>query len=477
MAAPPGNRPHASDDEAWPGWRKLSPLEVLMSRSNSPNQPMVISAMFGFESILSDGWVHDVFASRLAYHPRFRSTLRPSFTGQHFAYLPSCEKPGRVPPGVVHVEAPADSGASASERSATFRQRVNELASHPMRVDRPLWAVHYFPGYATDKPEKTDAGTILLRVHHCVGDGVGLVKYCFKFVADAKGDLDRAKPPPFRRECEAAEKLSFWSDPLSFFKQGLLFARQVYETYGGVVVSDAKSIYNSGALGKEKFMEFSPQLPLSDVKAVAKSLGFTVNTVFSACVTAALRGYLLRHGNCDQLPDPKRFHAALAFNMHSAGPSTTSLSNKVALVPVELHISVSDPDVRMELTANDMHELKAGMRPVLVATAFKILMLLPDKLRRPLWYHMTRRASVVWTNVPGPQEKSLIDGKRIDSIGVAAPTDGDCGLVFTMFSYANQCSLGSFKASASRRLQATATEPLLWSPSTTKELLSVVSFS
>lgn len=413
-----------------------------MSGNDNPCQPMVISALFGFESVLPNSWVEDIFASRLACHPRFRSFLRTTPTGQHFEYLPKCEERGCVPPGVVNFVAPADSSASAAERSASFQQRMNELASAPMRVDGCLWTVHYFPGFSTCNPEKADASTILLRVHHCLGDGVGLVKYCFEFVADKHANAPSARPPPPRREAKPDQaSSSFWGNPKATLKYGLHVALNAVDVFIGTFLPDTTTVFTSRALGKEKFMEWGPDLPLEDVKTVAKALGFTVNTVLSACVTTALREYLLRHGDGGMPPKGRKFHAAIAFNMHSLRSSDVSLSNKVLLLSVGLHVAEANPDLRMKLVAESVDDLKSGVKPTLVSFAMNMLMLLPSALTRPLWNRMTRRISVVWTNVPGPREKSAIAGRSIDSIKVSAPVDGDCGLAFTMFSYAGRCSL------------------------------------
>lgn len=41
----------------------------------------------------------------------------------------------------------------------------------------------------------------------------------------------------------------------------------------------------------------------------------------------------------------------------------------------------------------------------------------------------------------GPTEKCSIAGCTVESIAVAAPTDGHCGAVLTIFSYAGRCSV------------------------------------
>lgn len=431
------------DDAAWPGWRDLSPLEVLMSHRDNPNQPMVITALFGFESALPDDWVESVFAARVAHHPRFRATLATTFGRKRFVPLPTCDETRRVPPGVVHTEAPVDAAASPEERVAAFRARVDALASTPLPMDQPLWAIHHFPGFVRDAPASTDASTILLRVHHCVGDGVSLVKYCFKYVADGKTEVDGVRPEiqQPRRETEQRVVRSFCSSPRVAFSRVYQYMSDVANTFTGPFIPDATTVYSAGLLGKQKFMNFAPEIPLADVKAVSKELGFTVNTVLSACVTAAVREYMLRHGGRDKLPAASQLHAVLAFNMHVVGSTGVTLSNKVALLPIGLRVAEEDPDIRLQMVADDTNAVKVGSRPALTVAAFKVLELLPEVIRRPLWRHMTKSTTIVWTNVPGPREKVLISGKTLDSISVAAPADGHCGLVFTLFSYAGQCSL------------------------------------
>jgi WS/DGAT C-terminal domain len=54
---------------------------------------------------------------------------------------------------------------------------------------------------------------------------------------------------------------------------------------------------------------------------------------------------------------------------------------------------------------------------------------------------LTKRVSLVYTNVRGPLSKVSVDGQEVSSIQIAAPADGSGGVVVSIFSYANQVNI------------------------------------
>jgi diacylglycerol O-acyltransferase / wax synthase len=437
--APPP--PERSCDDAWPDWRRIAPLEQLLSDTSDPEQPPVITALFSFHAGVPAAWVDNVFAVRFAKHPRFRAALRFSAArADCFAPLP----PGPyVPNGVVHHEPPADSSATPSARAAAFRARVDALASTPLPTDCALWTVHHFPGFAVDEPAETDASTVVLRVHHVVGDGVSLVKYCFLHVADRRADssLDTAALPKPQREAAADGRVPRPAVRPGVMGRCLQAARDAVNVFCGTFVPDSRSVLNVAPLGVSKFAHFIPpsEIPLAAVKAASRRLGVTINELFLASLTGALREYMLRHNGGAGFPT--RFHAALAYNLHSVGTQEVNLTNKVVILPAQIHLNEADAMTRLQIVAEENAQLKAGFKPAMATVAFRILQLVPSVLRVPMWRHMTRRTSVVWTNVPGPVEKVTVDGRTVDSIAFSAPASGACGSVFSLFSYAGRCSL------------------------------------
>lgn len=427
-----------------------------MVEGDDPAQPVVITALFGFSSAPPLSWVTSVFATRLAAHPRFRATLTRTRRGYTFTPLPpSSPSP---PAGVVHAERAADPEASPADRIAAFHARVSQLASASLAPDKPPWRLHFFPGFYLGDPARTDAATVVLRVHHGIGDGLSLVKYCFMRVADKPLDgTSRADMLAPRRERErvraeageaAAAAAGAAAGPLSrnvcgMARRAKMAVVDALGVYFGTAIPDSKNPFNSVELTTRKFVHFIPpdRIPLADLKAAARRLGVTVNAVLFASLTGAVREYLRRHDReigADR--HPARFHAALAFNMQKMMTEEVSVNNLVVLLPVRMRIEESDAVERLKLAELDSNRVKVGYAPFYSASAFKLLASFPRSIRGPIWKHLTRRISCIWTNVPGPPKKVQVDGRDVDTISFAAPADGHGGVIFSLFSYNGLCS-------------------------------------
>lgn len=426
-------------DERWPNWRTLTSLEQTFAHANVPEQPLVITALFGFSSRLPDDFVPKVFAPRFAAHPRFRSTLSFSRgTGRtSFAALAPDAPP--VPPGVVFTEAAADSSATPTERAERFHARVDDIASLPIPSDGPLWRIHFFPGFVIDEPGLCEGGTVLVRIHHVCGDGVGLVNYCFETVADTVEGKEVLKFPAGRRKGDVGGEHAAPS-MMGRAREVLGDAAKVFL---GVAIPDSKSVFSEGALGMRKFLHFVPpsRLKLEDLKASAKLQGGTVTGILLAALSGMCREYMLATEAPAPAFPPARFHAVLTVNNHGGGGREVSMSNELLLLPVPLHVGDEERSERLRLALADIKSLKEGRQPFFASVALKMLSVIPAALRVPLWRYFTRRASLVVTSLAGPNEKCSIGGCTIDSIAVGAPADGHCGAVATIFSYAGRCSL------------------------------------
>lgn len=98
--------------------------------------------------------------------------------------------------------------------------------------------------------------------------------------------------------------------------------------------------------------------------------------------------------------------------------------------------------VRLLASVRAMRDVKAGYRAPVMRVIVHALAALPRSIRIPIWRHVSRAASVAFTNVPGPPVEVTWAGRRVLRIRVLAGGAARCGVMLTAFSYDGQRQLG-----------------------------------
>lgn len=456
----------AGDDDTaswqWPDWSPLRPVEKIMYDGSNPKNPCIITSMFGFreEDCVTFEWMRNSVAPVLDRHPRFRSVVksRPLQGGCEFV---KCEQPasdaGRpyqvddhcfLEPafGSVGEEKPMNEMTPA-ERVRVFCDRMGALGLVSFAPGRPMWSLHLFQGFALNTVDNRGA-TIVLRVHHVLSDGIALVKL---LVEDARGhhnDFGSVIPVP-RRQRTGAEPRSAVADLQpgnvvgSLLQRSWRFVTDAWDILVATVVApDQPTILTTAPMCGRRVCYFSPPSAMSvtQLETASRQLGVTINDMLLSAFTGAMREYLVRHGGgTEHLPDPGRFHVACPMNAHLVCEPQVNIWNDVRILPVAVPLFEQDPVQRLRNVSSHMTYLKNGYRFGLIARALKLASLFPSSLRVHLWNRMSRRASAVFSNVPGPTEPLQLAGKTVDSVSVVSPPDANMGLTFSAITYADRC--------------------------------------
>ena len=166
-------------------------------------------------------------------------------------------------------------------------------------------------------------------------------------------------------------------------------------------------------------------MPLSDVKAVGQALGCTVNDVLIASAAGALNTYL---HDCGEATEGLQIHATVPVNF--------------GLVFIEMPVGEDNPLKRLMLVHENMEALKKSRQ---AAVSFGLLAALgmgPSQLQKPMLDMMSRKASMVLTNVPGPRESLYMAGSPIREMMFWVPQNGSIGMGISILSYNNQVYMG-----------------------------------
>ncbi|MCA9598902.1 MAG: wax ester/triacylglycerol synthase family O-acyltransferase [Myxococcales bacterium] len=390
----------------------MSAIDAAWRRMDSETNAMVITALLTFEQAPEFNDVERLVSERLLEDPRFRQRVVPPA-------LPLGTPSWEMDPHFdlhnhLHRRALPTPGDDRA-----LEELLSELTSSRLDPDRPLWQLHYV--------ERGDRGAaIVARLHHCIGDGVALVRLLLG-MTDEGGALP---PPPEvglspQRPRSARELGELTKNMAKSLGHTLLLPR------------DAPSAL-SGALGVQKRAAWSRSFPLAAIKGAAHALSATVNDVLMAALTGALRTHLLEHGG---LPEGGEIRALVPVYVKAAD-SGHGLGNHFGLVYLDLPLAESDPLARVHETQRRTAAIKASPEAMVALSVLGALGVASSEIEHIGIELFTRKATVMVTNVPGPPQTIHLAGKPLDGIMVWAPVAGHIGVGLSLLSYAGQVRLG-----------------------------------
>ncbi|MPZ74085.1 MAG: wax ester/triacylglycerol synthase family O-acyltransferase [Nitriliruptorales bacterium] len=337
--------------------------------------------------------------------------------------------------------------------------RVRELLGLVSRLhgtlldrSRPLWESHVIEGL-TDGRFAT-----YTKIHHALVDGVSAMRLLERSLSPDPAATDM--PPPLSERDSSRNRDDRQADRNPVHLAGSLIASGLDAAKGAVGASESavRSLVRSFTEEAATFPFQAPptmlNVPITGarrfaadswrmerLKAVAKTLGGTVNDVVLAMSGGALRHYLLDHG---ALPyDP--LVAMVPVSLRTDDDDEES-GNLVGVILCNLGTHLEDPFKRFDVVHESAEIGKMQLKGLnqmgaLMLSALSVgsLGLGPvyrfERLRRPPF-------NIVISNVPGPTQPLYWNGARLDGAYPASiPIDGQA-LNITCASYADQMCFG-----------------------------------
>jgi WS/DGAT/MGAT family acyltransferase len=332
---------------------------------------------------------------------------------------------------------------------ASLQELVSLLASTPLALDRPLWQAHYIESYGS-------GSALICRVHHSLADGVALMHVLLSLADPDPG----APPSPFDSDCRPQEPgRSSTAEPKGRTRTPGSLARK-----GRDLLADPPSSEEMARLGRDaaaavqelvlsppdadtalrgspsaaKRVAWSGPIPLADIKAAGSRLCGTVNDVLLAAVTGALRRYLQDRG--ESLVDV-RIRALVPISLRPSG-TETDLGNRIGIVLLPMPVDVAGPLDRFRELKRRMDEHKSTLEAPVVYAAMNTFGRAPSGIVSPLVDHLCSRATVVVTNVKGPQEPLHLAGVPLEEFIFWIPRFGGIGLGIGILSYNGRVRVG-----------------------------------
>ena len=326
---------------------------------------------------------------------------------------------------------------------AALRELVGDLISSPLDHDRPLWQAYLIEG-------RGDGAAILMRIHHCIADGIALARVLLSITDGAAAPRDPGTPPHHglvNRSVraiagagsaavhEGVETLLHPAHAGQLAGTALRDSATVAKLLGSP--SDADTLLK-GPLAGTRHVAWSTPFPLARVKAAGHRSRATINDVLVAALTGTLHDYLGRRG-----PLPDELRAMVPFNLRALDePLPRDLGNDFSLVLLPLPIGIDDAQERLLAVRERMNAIKHSHEAPISYGILTGIGRTPPAVEDRLIGFFTDKASLVVTNVPGPREPVSFAGTPVTGVLVWAPCSGSLGMTVSIFSYAGEVTAG-----------------------------------
>jgi WS/DGAT/MGAT family acyltransferase len=351
--------------------------------------------------------------------------------------------------------------AGQSEREA-LQARVGELATTPLDAARPLWQFHLIESYE-------GGSAIVLRIHHCIGDGIALISVMMTIT-------DGGSDPPSRRrraanesdgeggdwladavlkplgglsakaaglaEASIARALDALADPQQGLAGSIDGIRTAARVLGDVasmaLMADDSPTLLKGKPDGRKRVAWGEPIALDRVKAIGKALGCSINDVLLASVSGAIGDWLRGQGDD---PAGKEIRAMVPVNLRPL-EEAWKLGNRFGLAPLVLPIGIANPVERVYAVRARMNALKSSYQPLLAFAVLAVAGQMAKPVQDMILGLFAKKATAVMTNVPGPAVPLKFCGSTLRQTMFWVPASGDIGVGVSILSYGGGVQFG-----------------------------------
>jgi len=431
-----------------PQRERLSAVDTAWLRMDRPSNLMMICGVLLFREKIAVAGLKTVIAKRFLVFERFRQ--RPVEGAA--AVFWETDSAFDLDHHVTRVSLPGKAGISE------LQALVSRLVSTPLDPARPLWQFCMVDNFAR-------GSAIIVRIHHCYADGIALVRVMLSMTDAAPAGPPAMPFEPRERKCNSADEgissllaplsgafgsarkiggtlieraVAIWNDPAQAVQLAGRGSALTAEIAKLALMSEDSPTRFKGTPDVAKRVAWADPLSLPDVKTIGRALGASVNDVLLACVAGALRDYLLEKGD---VVDGVMMRALVPVNLRPI-EQAYRLGNQFGLVFVDLPIGIENPVARLYHVRATMRALKESYQPILALGVLAAMGAGPKMLQEKLLAILARNASVVMTNVPGPQTPLYLAGGRIDSLMFWVPQSGDIGMGVSIISYNDSVQFG-----------------------------------
>jgi diacylglycerol O-acyltransferase len=328
---------------------------------------------------------------------------------------------------------------------------AGKLFSTVMERRHPLWDMTVIRGL------KGDRTGIILRMHHCLTDGIAGVGI-LNALLDANPEAPRLPKKKIRFRVPPPR------DPLTSLTAGFVdsysdFVKRILSAMADLLSMTERATANGGSVNTDEFATLFPEItafterlrfnviyqgpqkfafteiPLAEVKAMCHKSGTSINDVILTLVTTTIRRYCELHG--DRIKE-KLLRIMVPVNLRgNSDPS--ELGNRISLVPVTIPLSIRQPRKLLAAVHQRTEFLKRMHAAELVSLAGGLIGMFPTSvqgLAGPIASQLPITPfNLVCTNVPGPQFPLYLLGHKMLHCYPYVPVGGEMAVNCAILSY------------------------------------------
>lgn len=327
-----------------------------------------------------------------------------------------------------------------------LKRLVGRIMSEKLDRAKPMWEMWIVEGL--------EGGRIALisKVHHCLIDGISGVDLLAAFMGpDASYRATKSeyswvpRPAPSSAQLAADEVLRRASLPgkaLAGAVRALGHAeesiREVSRGATGFVQGLSKAISPASEtplnvpIGPHRRFDWT-RFDLAVVREIKTKLGGTINDVVLACVTGAVRKYLVDRSFDFTDVDVRVFIPVSTRDESQRG----KLGNRVSMVVASIPVGEPDPKKRLELIIKETKSIKESGQAEGTEAFEELSDLVSDNLITSLAKLAASRRTfnLVVTNVPGPPVPIYLNGGKLLESYPLVPLYENQALGIALFSY------------------------------------------
>jgi diacylglycerol O-acyltransferase len=328
---------------------------------------------------------------------------------------------------------------------------AGKLFSTLMERRHPLWDMTVIRGL------KGDRTGIILRMHHCLTDGIAGVGI-LNALLDANPEAPRLPKKKIRFRVPPPR------DPLTSLTAGFVdsysdFVKRILSAMADLLSMTERAAANGGSVDTDEFAALFPEItafterlrfnviyrgpqkfafteiPLAEVKAIRHKSGTSINDVILTLVTTTIRRYCELHG--DRIKE-KLLRIMVPVNLRGNG-NPSELGNRISLVPVTIPLSIRRPRKLLAAVHQRTEFLKRMHAAELVSLAGGLIGMFPTSvqgLAGPIASQLPITPfNLVCTNVPGPQFPLYLLGHKMLHCYPYVPVGGEMAVNCAILSY------------------------------------------
>ncbi|GFG53360.1 wax ester/triacylglycerol synthase family O-acyltransferase [Mycolicibacterium agri] len=327
---------------------------------------------------------------------------------------------------------------------ALFRW-VAEVMERRLDRERPLWECWVVDGLVHHR------WAILMKVHHCIADGVAATRLLTQLADDRGGEIFGTGIHPARPRRSASRLPALPLNPIDWVSLAWRTSRGVtsaatqvvqgaLELVDGLLRPAAASSLTGPVTDMRRFA--AVEVSLSDVERIGARFGVTVNDVALAAITDSYRTMLLQRG---ESLAPNSLRTLVPVSVRSSD-ATGKTDNRVSVMLPYLPVDKADPVEQLKKVHARLTKAKgSGQRQagnVLLAAANALPFPLTAWTVRALTRLPQRGIVTLATNVPGPRRRIRIAGREVVRLLPVPPLALQLRTGIAILSYADHLAFG-----------------------------------